>query len=154
MKKMKMSIVRWLGIQDRILQLELEISDLESKVVLLESELQETQSEIEDKITSYDAENIAEDAFANIDMYDHEYTISNIIQEWMISNKDEHIQESIDKHLENLADSDTIRELISEEVSNHPQLSEDRDDDSSNATWDMNEIIQEVIEEVITRLRG
>lgn len=153
MKKMKMSIMRWLGIQDRMLQLELEISDLQSKLENFESDLEGFGNDLDDKVAHWDVDDRIRESIQDIDISDYEYGIENIIDSWASMNIDGYVSDGIHRELENLADSDTIRELIAEEVSNHPSLSEDSNSSSDNTTWDMNEIIQEVIEELVNRLK-
>ena len=153
MKKMKMSIMRWLGVQDRMLQLELEISDLQSKLVNFESELEGFGRDLDDKVAHWDVEDMVDSAIQDIDISDYSYGIERIIDSWAEDSIDGYVSDGIHRELENLADSDTIRELIAEEVSNHPSLSEDSNDSGNNTTWDMNEIIQEVLSELVERLR-
>ena len=149
-----MSIMRWLGVQDRLLQLELEIDSLESNLTSTASDVEDNGNEIEDKLSRYEAEDIARDAVNDLDISDHEYSIVEIIESWMDDNISDYVSNAINTELESLADNDTIRELISEEVSAISTLPAHTDEEEDSPTWDMNEIIQEVIEEVITRLRG
>ncbi len=149
-----MSIMRWLGVQDRLLQLELEIDSLESKLMSTASDVEDNGNEIEDKLSRYEAEDIARDAVNDLDISEHEYSIVEIIENWMDDNANEYVSNAMNTELESLADNDTIRELISEEVSAISTVPVHTEDEDHNPTWDMNEIIQEVIEEVITRLRG
>ena len=154
MKKIKMSIMRWLGVQDRLLQLELEIDSLESKLMSTASDVEDNGNEIEDKLSRWEAEDIARDALSDLDISEYEYGIQEIVEVWMDDNASGYVSSAMNTELESLADNDTIRELISEEVSAMSTVSAHTDDEDHNPTWDMNEIIQEVIEEVITRLRG
>ena len=154
MKKIKMSIMRWLGVQDRLLQLELEIDSLESKLMSTASDVEDNGNEIEDKLSRWEAEDIARDAVSDLDISEYEYGIQEIVEVWMDDNASGYVSSAMNTELESLADNDTIRELISEEVSAMSTVSAHTDDEDHNPTWDMNEIIQEVIEEVITRLRG
>ncbi len=149
-----MSIMRWLGVQDRLLQLELEIDSLESKLMSTASDVEDNGNEIEDKLSRWEAEDIARDAVNDLDISEYEYGIQEIVEVWMDDNASGYVSSAMNTELESLADNDTIRELISEEISaisTVPSYTEGEDD---SPTWDMNEIIQEVIEEVITRLRG
>ena len=68
MKKMKMSIMRWLGVQDRMLQLELEISDLQSKLVNFESELEGFGRDLDDKVAHWDLDDAVDSAIQDIDI--------------------------------------------------------------------------------------
>jgi hypothetical protein len=154
MKKIKMSIMRWLGVQDRLLQLELEIDSLESKLMSTASDVEDNGNEIEDKLSRWEAEDIARDALSDLDISEYEYGIQEIVEVWMDDNASGYVSSAMNTELESLADNDTIRELISEEISAMSTLTAHTDDEDHNPTWDMNEIIQEVIEEVITRLRG
>ena len=154
MKKIKMSIMRWLGVQDRLLQLELEIDSLESKLMSTASDVEDNGNEIEDKLSRWEAEDIARDALSDLDISEYEYGIQEIVEVWMDDNASGYVSSAMNTELESLADNDTIRELISEEISAMSTLTANTDDEDHNPTWDMNEIIQEVIEEVITRLRG
>lgn len=149
-----MSIMRWLGVQDRLLQLELEIDSLESKLMSTASDVEDNGNEIEDKLSRWEAEDIARDALSDLDISEYEYGIQEIVEVWMDDNASGYVSSAMNTELESLADNDTIRELISEEVSAMSTLTAHTDDEDHNPTWDMNEIIQEVIEEVITRLRG
>ena len=154
MKKIKMSIMRWLGVQDRLLQLELEIDSLESKLMSTASDVEDNGNEIEDKLSRWEAEDIARDAVSDLDISEYEYGIQEIVEVWMDDNASGYVSSAMNTELESLADNDTIRELISEEISAISTVSAHTEDEDHNPTWDMNEIIQEVIEEVITRLRG
>lgn len=149
-----MSIMRWLGVQDRLLQLELEIDSLESKLMSTASDVEDNGNEIEDKLSRWEAEDIARDAVSDLDISEYEYGIQEIVEVWMDDNASGYVSSAMNTELESLADNDTIRELISEEISAISTVSAHTDDEDHNPTWDMNEIIQEVIEEVITRLRG
>lgn len=149
-----MSIMRWLGVQDRLLQLELEIDSLESKLMSTASDVEDNGNEIEDKLSRWEAEDIARDAVSDLDISEYEYGIQEIVEVWMDDNASGYVSSAMNTELESLADNDTIRELISEEISAISTVSAHTEDEDHNPTWDMNEIIQEVIEEVITRLRG
>lgn len=149
-----MSIMRWLGVQDRLLQLELEIDSLESKLMSTASDVEDNGNEIEDKLSRWEAEDIARDAVNDLDISEYEYGIQEIVEVWMDNNASGYVSSAMDKEIESLADNDTIRELISEEISAISALPVHTEDEDHSPTWDMNEIIQEVIEEVITRLRG
>lgn len=149
-----MSIMRWLGVQDRLLQLELEIDSLESKLMSTASDVEDNGNEIEDKLSRWEAEDMARDAVNDLDISEHEYGIRDIVEDWMNDNANDYVSNAMSAELESLADSDTIRELISEEVSAISTVPAHTEDEDHSPTWDMNEIIQEVIEEVITRLRG
>ena len=154
MKNIKMSIMRWLGVQDRLLQLELEIDSLESKLMSTASDVEDNGNEIEDKLSRWEAEDIARDALSDLDISEYDYGIQEIVEVWMDDNVSGYVSNAMNTELESLADNDTIRELISEEISAISTVPAHTDDEDHNPTWDMNEIIQEVIEEVITRLRG
>ena len=154
MKKIKMSIMRWLGVQDRLLQLELEIDSLESKLMSTASDVEDNGNEIEDKLSRWEAEDIARDALSDLDISEYDYGIQEIVEVWMDDNVSGYVSNAMNTELESLADNDTIKELISEEISAISTVPAHTDDEDHNPTWDMNEIIQEVIEEVITRLRG
>ena len=154
MKKIKMSIMRWLGVQDRLLQLELEIDSLESKLMSTASDVEDNGNEIEDKLSRWEAEDIARDAVNDLDISEYEYGIQEIVEVWMDDNASGYVSSAMNTELESLADNDTIRELISEEISAISTVPAHTEDEDHSPTWDMNEIIQEVIEEVITRLRG
>jgi hypothetical protein len=154
MKKIKMSIMRWLGVQDRLLQLELEIDSLESKLMSTASDVEDNGNEIEDKLSRWEAEDIARDALSDLDISEYDYGIQEIVEVWMDDNVSGYVSNAMNTELESLADNDTIRELISEEISAISTVPAHTEDEDHNPTWDMNEIIQEVIEEVITRLRG
>ena len=149
-----MSIMRWLVVQDRLLQLELEIDSLESNLTSTASDVEDNGNEIEDKLSRWEAEDIARDALDDFEISEHEYSIREMIENWMDDNISEYVSNAMNTELESLADNDTIRELISEEVSAISTLPAHTDEEEDSPTWDMNEIIQEVIEEVITRLRG
>lgn len=149
-----MSIMRWLGVQDRLLQLELEIDSLESKLMSTASDVEDNGNEIEDKLSRWEAEDIARDALSDLDISEYDYGIQEIVEVWMDDNVSGYVSNAMNTELESLADNDTIRELISEEISAISTVPAHTEDEDHNPTWDMNEIIQEVIEEVITRLRG
>lgn len=152
MKKVKMSIVKWLGIHQEILQLELENERLQSKLYDLESNLDNLESEIGEKMSSWDVEDMISDNNKYIDMDDYTDEIESIIRDFVDDGNINHnISEQVDSEISALADSDTLRELVSHEVDNHPALNADNDC-PDNTTWDMNEIVQEVLSELVERL--
>ena len=57
-----------------------------------------------------------------------------------------------DRAIDHLTDSDKIRELVCAELENSPLLENLNNDTTENTTWDMNEIVQEVLDELVTRL--
>jgi len=153
MKKMKMSIVKWLGIYETMLQLELENERLESKLIDLESNIEDCHSIAEEKMSSWDVEDMINDNKEYIDMYDYNDEIHSIIDDYVSEgNLSTAISEGVEQEMSALADGDTLREMISIELDNHPALHTE-DDTPDNTTWDMNEIIQEVIEELVNRLK-
>lgn len=152
MKKVKMSIVKWLGIHQEILQLELENERLQSKLYDLESNLDSLESEIGEKMSSWDVEDMISENEKYLDMYDYTDEIESIIRDYVDDgNINDAISTQVDSEISALADSDTLRELVSHEVDNHPALSADNDS-PDNTTWDMNEIVQEVLSELVERL--
>jgi hypothetical protein len=153
MKKMKMSIVKWLGIYETMLQLELENERLESKLIDLETQLEDFESSLSEKMSSWDVEDMINDNKEYIDMYDYNDEIHSIIDDYVSEgNLSSAISAGVEQEMSVLADSDTLREMISIELDNHPALHTDNDI-PDNTTWDMNEIIQEVIEELVNRLK-
>lgn len=153
MKKMKMSIVKWLGIYETMLQLELENERLESKLIDLESNLDDFENSLSEKMSSWDVEDMINDNKEYIDMYDYNDEIHSIIDDYVSEgNLSSAISAGVEQEMSVLADSDTLREMISIELDNHPALHTE-DDTPDNTTWDMNEIIQEVIEELVNRLK-
>jgi hypothetical protein len=153
MKKMKMSIVKWLGIYETMLQLELENERLESKLIDLETQLEDFESSLSEKMSSWDVEDMINDNKQYIDMYDYNHDIHSIIDDYVSEgNLSSAISAGVEQEMSVLADSDTLREMISIELDNHPALHTDNDI-PDNTTWDMNEIIQEVIEELVNRLK-
>lgn len=152
MKKVKMSIVKWLGIHQEILQLELENERLQSKLYDLESNLDNLESEIGEKMSSWDVEDMISDNNRYIDMDDYTDEIESIIRDYVDDgNINDAISVQVDSEISVLADSDTLRELVSHEVDNHPALNADNHS-PDNTTWDMNEIVQEVLSELVERL--
>lgn len=152
MKKVKMSIVKWLGIHQEILQLELENERLQSKLYDLESNLDSLESEVGEKMNSWDVEDMISDNREYIDIHDYTDEIESIIMDYINDGNINHtISEQVESEISVLADGDTLRELVSHEVDNHPALSADNDS-PDNTTWDMNEIVQEVLSELVERL--
>ena len=153
MKKVKMSIVKWLGIHQEILQLELENERLKSQLYDLETNLDSLESEVGEKMNSYDVEDMIQDNEKYLDMYDYRADINDIIEDYVNDgNLDDAISRQIDSEISALADNDTLRELVSHEVEQLcPALNTDNDS-PNNDTWDMNEIIQEVLSELVERL--
>jgi len=152
MKKVKMSIVKWLGIHQEILQLELENERLQSKLYDLESNLDSLESEVGEKMSSWAVEDMISENEKYLDMYDYTDEIESIIRDFVDDgNINDAISTQVDSEISALADSDTLRELVSHELDNHPALSADNDS-PDNTTWDMNEIVQEVLSELIERL--
>lgn len=152
MKKVKMSIVKWLGIHQEILQLELENERLQSKVYDLESNLDSLESEIGEKMSSWDVEDMINENEKYLDMHDYTDEIESIIRDYVDDgNINDAISVQVESEISVLADGDTLRELVSHEVDNHPALNTDNDS-PDNTTWDMNEIVQEVLSELVERL--
>lgn len=152
MKKVKMSIVKWLGIHQEILQLELENERLQSKLYDLESNLESIESEVGEKMNSWDVEDMINDNREYIDIHDYNDEIEIIIRDYVEDgNINDVISAQVDSEMSALADSDTLRELVLHEVDNHPALNTDNDS-PDNTTWDMNEIVQEVLSELVERL--
>lgn len=152
MKKVKMSIVKWLGVHQQILNLELENERLQSQVYDLETNLEGLESEVGEKMNSWDVEDMIQDNEKYLDMYDYRADINDIIEDYANDgNLDDAISRQIDSEMSALADNDTLRELVSHEVDNHPALNTDNDS-PDNTTWDINEIVQEVLSELIERL--
>ena len=152
MKKVKMSIVKWLGVHQQILNLELENERLQSQVYDLETNLQGLEDEVGEKMNSYDVEDMIQDNEKYLDMYDYRADINDIIEDYANDgNLDDAISRQIDSEMSALADNDTLRELVSHEVDNHPALNTDNDS-PDNTTWDVNEIVQEVLSELVERL--
>lgn len=147
-----MSIVKWLGIHQEILQLELENERLQSKLYDLESNLDSLESEVGEKMSSWAVEDMISENEKYLDMYDYTDEIESIIRDFVDDgNINDAISTQVDSEISALADSDTLRELVSHELDNHPALSADNDS-PDNTTWDMNEIVQEVLSELIERL--
>ena len=153
MKKVKMSIVKWLGVHQQILNLELENERLQSQVYDLETNLQGLEDEVGEKMNSYDVEDMIQDNEKYLDMYDYRADINDIIEDYVNDgNLNDAICSQIDSEMSALADNDTLRELVSHEVEQLcPALNTDNDS-PDNTTWDINEIVQEVLSELIERL--
>ena len=146
MKKFKANIMKWLGMYDRVVQLELEIAHLQSKVDDQEMSIDSLESDMSEKVESYEI-----NEYVEIDMNDHIYEIEEILEDWSRDTLSSILDERMDILVEKLANEDTIREIVCREVDNHPLL-EDTNDDTENTTWDMNEIVQEVLSELVERL--
>ena len=153
MKKVKMSIVKWLGVHQQILNLELENERLQSQVYDLETNLQGLEDEVGEKMNSYDVEDMIQDNEKYLDMYDYRADINDIIEDYVNDgNLNDAICSQIDNEMSILADNDTLRELVLHEVEQLcPALNTDNDS-PDNTTWDINEIVQEVLSELIERL--
>lgn len=146
MKKFKVNIMKWLGMYDRMVQLELEIAHLQSKVDDQEMSIDSLESDMGEKVESYEINDYVE-----IDMDNHIYEIEEIIEDWSRGSLSGILDERMDILLEKLANEDTIREIVSRELDNHPLL-DSINNDTENTTWDMNEIVQEVLSELVERL--
>jgi len=152
MKKVKMSIVKWLGVHQQILSLELQNERLEAQVYELETNLESLENEVGEKMSSWDVEDMINDNEKYLDMYDYRTDICDIIEDYVNDgNLEDAISAQVDSEISVLADNDTLRELVSHEVDNHPALNTDNDSPDNN-TWDMNEIVQEVLSELVERL--
>ncbi len=152
MKKVKMSIVKWLGVHQQILSLELQNERLEAQVYELESNLDSLESEVGEKMSSWDVEEMIQENERYLDVYDYRADICDIIEDYVNDgNLEDAISAQVDSEISVLADNDTLRELVLHEVDNHPALNTDNDSPDNN-TWDMNEIVQEVLSELIERL--
>lgn len=146
MKKFKVNIMKWLGMYDRMVQLELEIAHLQSKIDDQEMSIDSLESDMGEKVESYEINDYVE-----IDMDNHIYEIEEIIEDWSRGSLSGILDERMDILLEKLANEDTIREIVSRELDNHPLL-DSINNDTENTTWDMNEIVQEVLSELVERL--
>lgn len=152
MKKLKVNIMKWLGVYQRMVQLELEIERLESKLIDQDFMIDENKNSLDEKLDKYDVEDTVRDMLSDISMSDYEYELHEIIEDWADSYLDEYVSKHTDRAIDHLTDSDKIRELVCAELENSPLLENLNNDTTENTTWDMNEIVQEVLDELVTRL--
>ena len=154
---MKNVLRDWLGINEEKFALEVQLkklqqkldyldasyADVDDKVDNLDSEVSDMKYEVEDKINYSDAEDIVRDtAYCDI-----EYVKSDLEDEMDYSEITDNVFDLVMQEIEN---RDTLQEL----VENKLEALTDEGRNNTGAYPDITEIVEDVVEELINKLRG
>ena len=154
---MKNVLRDWLGINEEKFALEVQLNklqqkldyldasyaDVDDKVDSLESEVSDVKYEVEDKPTYSEAEELVRDlAYCDI-----EYVKSDLEDEMDYSEITDNVFDLVMQEIEN---RDTLQEL----VENKLEALTDEGRNNTGAYPDITEIVEDVVEELINKLRG
>jgi hypothetical protein len=154
---MKNVLRDWLGINEEKFALEVQLNklqqkldyldasyaDVDDKVDNLESEVSDVKYEVEDKPTYSEAEELVRDlAYCDI-----EYVKSDLEDEMDYSEITDNVFDLVMQEIEN---RDTLQEL----VENKLEALTDEGRNNTGAYPDITEIVEDVVEELINKLRG
>ena len=154
---MKNVLRDWLGINEEKFALEVQLNklqqkldyldasyaDVDDKVDSLESEVSDVKYEVEDKPTYSEAEELVSDlAYCDI-----EYVKSDLEDEIDYSEITDNVFDLVMQEIEN---RDTLQEL----VENKLEALTDEGRNNTGAYPDITEIVEDVVEELINKLRG
>ena len=140
---MKNVLRDWLGINEEKFALEVQLNKLQQKVGDLEGELSDVKYELEDKTNNGDVEDIVRyTAYCDID----------------------DINNDLDSEMDYSEITDTVFDLVMQEIENRDTLQElvenklealtDEGRNNTGAYPDITEIVEDVVEELINKLRG
>lgn len=140
---MKNVLRDWLGINEEKFALEVQLNKLQQKVGDLEGELSDVKYELEDKTNNDDVEDIVRyTAYCDID----------------------DINNDLDSEMDYSEITDTVFDLVMQEIENRDTLQElvenklealtDEGRNNTGAYPDITEIVEDVVEELINKLRG
>ena len=154
---MKNVLRDWLGINEEKFALEVQLNklqqkldyldasyaDVDDKVDNLESEVSDVKYEVEDKPTYSEAEELVRDlAYCDI-----EYVKSDLEDEMDYSEITDNVFDLVMQEIEN---RDTIQELVEHKL----EALTDEGRNNTGAYPDITEIVEDVVEELINKLRG
>jgi hypothetical protein len=140
---MKNVLRDWLGINEEKFALEVQLNKLQQKVGDLEGELSDVKYELEDKTNNGDVEDIVRyTAYCDID----------------------DINNDLDSEMDYSEITDTVFDLVMQEIENRDTLQElveakleslnDEGRNNTGAYPEITEIVEDVVEELINKLRG
>ncbi len=140
---MKNVLRDWLGINEEKFALEVQLNKLQQKVGDLEGELSDVKYELEDKTNNSDVEDIVRyTAYCDID----------------------DINNDLDSEMDYSEITDTVFDLVMQEIENRDTLQElveakleslnDEGRNNTGAYPDITEIVEDVVEELINKLRA
>jgi hypothetical protein len=140
---MKNVLRDWLGINEEKFALEVQLNKLQQKVGDLEGELSDVKYELEDKTNNGDVEDIVRyTAYCDID----------------------DINNDLDSEMDYSEITDTVFDLVMQEIENRDTLQElveakleslnDEGRNNTGAYPDITEIVEDVVEELINKLRA
>ena len=154
---MKNVLRDWLGINEEKFALEVQLNklqqkldyldasyaDVDDKVDNLESEVSDVKYEVEDKPTYSEAEELVRDlAYCDI-----EYVKSDLEDEMDYSEITDNVFDLVMQEIEN---RDTLQELVEHKL----EALTDEGRNNTGAYPDITEIVEDVVEELINKLRG
>ncbi len=146
---MKNVLRDWLGINEEKFALEVQLNTLQKKL----DELDEKYSDVDDKVESlkYEVEDKVsewdlDDRIREIAYYDIDDIKSDLDEDMDYSEITDNVFDLVMQEIEN---RDTLKELISAEVENFTSTTE-----AQGYPADINEIVEDVVEELINKLRA
>ena len=154
---MKNVLRDWLGINEEKFALEVQLNklqqkldyldasyaDVDDKVDSLESEVSDVKYEVEDKPTYSEAEELVRDlAYCDI-----EYVKSDLEDEMDYSEITDNVFDLVMQEIEN---RDTLQELVEHKL----EALTEEGRNNTGAYPDITEIVEDVVEELINKLRG
>lgn len=140
---MKNVLRDWLGINEEKFALEVQLNTLQQKLDDLEGELSDVKYELEDKTNNGDVEDIVRyTAYCDID----------------------DINNDLDSEMDYSEITDTVFDLVMQEIENRDTLQElvetklealtDEGRNNTGAYPDITEVVEDVVEELINKLRA
>jgi len=150
---MKKQLRKWLGIEEDTTQLNTKVqgfyTDLvdqleyqRDEITRLKSYIDDIQRELEDKVASWDVEDIVRD-IAYYDIDDIKSDLEDIMDYDVVSDT------VFDLVMQEIENRDTLKELISAEVENFTSTTE-----AQGYPVDITNIVEDVVEELINKLRA
>ena len=140
---MKNVLRDWLGINEEKFALEVQLNKLQQKVGDLEGELSDVKYELEDKTNNGDVEDIVRyTAYCDID------DINNDLDSEM--DYSEITDTVFDLVMQEIENRDTIQELVEHKL----EALTDEGRNNTGAYPDITEIVEDVVEELINKLRA
>lgn len=144
---MKNVLRDWLGINEEKLQLELQIEKLQDKIEVLssgfDSELSNFKYELEDKVSEYDVSDIVRD----VAYYDIDDIKNDLDSE---TDTSEIVDTVFDLVMHEIEDRDTLQELVEQKL----EALTDEGRNNLCAYPDITEVVEDVVEELINKLRA
>lgn len=155
MRKIKNLLRDWLEISEDKFHLDAELIRIRNNAEGLESKIEDSLSNFEDKIS--DLEYNIEEKVSNWEVEDivrdvAYYDIDDIKNDLDIDIDYEEITDNVfDLVMQEIENRDTLKELVSTEIENHTHTTEAQ---GYPVDVDINEIVEEVVESLIEKLRG